>query len=187
MKKQISLSSKLIVLVIFITSACSSIFPEDELCELSNLLINDESFPGEGWFETGSRTLRGAPIRMGAGRVGTSFNHPIGGVALNGIYYFKKVEDAENAFLRDLDYQRSLLFEGTECEDVFWFSDLLTKASESQEYICTEPEGLKRYIAVMRYETYVVDFLADMVVLEPADIQGILADIDDLFNICPIR
>ena len=122
-------------MAMLLTSACSIVFPEDEICDLSNLLINNNSLPSDDWFETGSRTLRGAPIRMGAGRVGTSFAHPTGGVTLNGIYYFKKVDDAENALLKDVGYQRSLLFEGTECEDVYWVSNLGMKVSDSQEFI----------------------------------------------------
>lgn len=66
-------------------------------CDIQDVLLEASEFPDNSWIETGSRSISGAPLRMGIDRVGTSYSTVNDG-ALNEAYQFKNDNQAKKAF-----------------------------------------------------------------------------------------
>jgi hypothetical protein len=66
-------------------------------CPIQELLLDVSDFPENGWEETGSRSARGAPVRMGIERIGTSFSITNNG-AFHEVYRFKDEYQADKAY-----------------------------------------------------------------------------------------
>jgi hypothetical protein len=67
------------------------------LSKIFDLLLEASNFPGKEWEETGSRSEKAAPDRMGIERIGTSFSGPIGGV-FQEVYRFESERQASRAY-----------------------------------------------------------------------------------------
>ena len=63
-------------------------------CPIESLLLVAEDLPNGNWGETGSRSIKGAPSRLGVERIGTSFINPEEGGVNHEVYRFASLTDA---------------------------------------------------------------------------------------------
>jgi hypothetical protein len=71
-------------------------------CPIQELLLDVSNFPNEDWQETGSRSERSAPVRMGIEKIGTSFSDPNDGT-LQQAYRFESEQQARSAYREEVE------------------------------------------------------------------------------------
>jgi hypothetical protein len=108
--KAIHLPQRLLCLVVIIFVAfgaggCGGWYikfstPVPAPCPIDELLLDVSVFPGN-WQETGSRSERSAPVRMGIEKIGTSFSDPKDGT-LQEAYRFENERQAQIAYRKEV-------------------------------------------------------------------------------------
>lgn len=177
-KRLVSIS---FLLLTFFTTGCSS-KPEETACQIDTLLVDVSAFPSNIWEETGSRDTGGAPSRLGIERAGTSFSTATQGGAVNVIYHFYIVDEAGKNYQQlQLDWF-NLAPEGS-----VWIApaelDSITLNADEFRLDCSI-KTIETCRLVARYETYIIEFKADMPVLTYSDLIRLLQAIDQKMMGC---
>lgn len=178
------------ILVFGLHTGCSfTIFsfsvPPDPPCPIKNLLLEVSFFPGTDWEETGLRTARGAPSTLGIGRIGTTFSTPTKGGAIQHIYRFWDSKEAGKGY-------EELTKTWVSPEDGYteWMtpSELINLPINADQsllachvHITSQVERCQ-YIA--QYESYVVEFRADLIALSYKDFIELVREIDRRATSC---
>jgi len=169
------------VLLLAVAIGCSAPLTE-ETCQLDTMLLYTSSFPNNIWEEIGSRDSRGAPSKLGIGRVGTSFSTPTQGVAVHIIYKFATIDNASEIFPRLESSWFNLAPEGS-----VWLSppelQNLNLNSDNHKIDCFTQE-IETCQFVAQYRNYVVEFKADMPALAYSDLINLLDVIDQNMLMC---
>ena len=153
--------------------------PPDPPCPIDSLLLDVSFFTGEGWEETGSRTERGAPSRLGIERIGTSFSTPTKGGANQDIYRFWDSRGARKGYRELVNSWFSPQVGYSEWSTPPDLANLFTDANQyhiaCSLYQSSQVEWCQ-YIA--QYEPYVIKLSADMLALSHEDFTELVREID---------
>lgn len=147
-------------------------------CPIQKLLIDVNTFPGSDWEETGSRSERAAPERMGIERIGTSFSMTNGGVVQE-VYRFEDKRGARRAYkdknapwFTPSDYE-------TEWAMPHGMGNFAVNA-EQYRVGCNDHKsgGFEQCQYVAQYGSYVIRFFAHMRTLTYKDFINLVKEID---------
>ena len=156
--------------------------PEESTCEAGNLLLDVSDFPGDTWKETGSRDTSGAPSRIGIERAGTSFSTQTQGGAVQIIYRFATIEEAEENYTEsqsdwfNLAPKESVWINPNELKDVHIEANKYKM--DCSEYVIQTC----RFVGL--YRTDVVEFKVDIPSLTYGDLIHLLQEIDSKMTSC---
>jgi hypothetical protein len=157
----------------------------DPPCPIESLLLDVSLFPGEGWEETGSRTERGAPSRLGIERIGTSFSTPTKGGANQDVYRFWDAREARKGYRELVNSWFSPQAGYSEWATPPDLANLLTHANQDQlacsVYVSGQVEWCQ-YIA--QYQPYVIKLSADMLAISHEDFIELVKEIDRRATSC---
>ncbi len=179
--------SKFLVFALIIFALCVVTFtmcsPEpNPACEADNLLLVESAFPGDGWQELGSRDVRGAPSPLGIERAGTSFSTLRQGVAIQDFYRFASESEARKSY----DDLRVSWFNLAPKGSVYSLpeelSDIKLGADEYRLGCYVDMIETCRFVGL--YQTYVVEFKADMPALTYDYLTDLLEQIDQSMLRC---
>jgi hypothetical protein len=144
-----------------------------------------QSFPGKEWEETGLRSSRGAPSSLVIEHIGTTFSTPTQGGVIHHIYRFWDSKEASQG-----------------CEELTntWFSPVegytewvtpseLVNLSMNADQLLLEchtrvKNQVERCQYTAQYESYVVEFRADMLALDYDDFIELVDEIDQRMASC---
>jgi hypothetical protein len=176
------LSIFFVVALLIAAILCCSIKRKKPACEADNLLLTESSFPGDLWQEYGSRDIRGAPIRLGIERAGTSFETQMNGGAIQDYYRFATEADAKNNYMTLQYYWINLAPEGSVISVPEELVNLKLGADEFR--LGCSQDVIETCSVVALYRTYVVGFNIDMPSLTYTDFIHLLQEIDKKMMIC---
>jgi hypothetical protein len=188
--KQRMIRNTLLITVLILMSGCSytvfSFRPSpDPPCPIESLLLDVSLFSGEGWEETGSRTERGAPSRLGIERIGTSFSTPTKGGANQDIYRFWDSQGARKGYKELVNSWFSPQAGYSEWATPPDLVNLSTGANQAQlacsVYLSGQVEWCQ-YIA--QYQSYVIKLSTDMLALSHEDFIELVREIDQRATSC---
>ncbi len=151
-------------------------------CEADNLLLETSSFPGNIWQETGSRDLRGAPSRLGIERAGTSFSTQTQGGAIEHYYRFASENEAKEQYKALQSDWFNLI-----SVDTVWLLpeefNVIELRADEYRLGCSQ-NIIETCSFVALYQTYVVEFSADMLSLNYENFQFLVKEIDQKMMMC---
>jgi hypothetical protein len=147
-------------------------------CPIQELLLDVSAFPGDNWEETGSRSEKAAPDRMGIEKIGTSFSGPIGG-AFQEVYRFESERQASRAYTDSVQSWFTSATGRTEWTIPMELSNLVVNA-DKYRVGCNELKsgGYKQCQYVAQYSTYVIIFFAGMRAMSYDDFIELVEEID---------
>jgi hypothetical protein len=153
-------------------------------CPIQDLLLAVSDFPGDDWEETGSRSERGAPVRMGIERIGTAFS-TTNNSALQDVYRIGYEREASRAYKDSVESW----FTPAERETEWVIPQKMEKLSVNTDQYRVGCNDLKlggfehcQYIA--QYGPYVIRFYAGIHVLSYEDFTLLVSEIDQRATIC---
>ena len=153
-------------------------------CPIQELLLDVSAFPDYDWEETGSRSERGAPVRMGVERIGTAYSTTNGG-ALQDVYRIGYESEARKA------YKDSTKSWFTPAEDrTEWATpeklNNLTVSADLYRAGCNNRKlgDLEECQYVAQYGPYVIRFFAHMHALSYEDFIELVKEIDHQATSC---
>lgn len=153
-------------------------------CPIDNLLLNEIDFPGNDWEETGSRSEKSAPVRMGIEKIGTSFSNNTEG-AIEDVYRFESERQAKSAYMEEVESW----FTPTNYQSEWTIpQELDNLAINAAQYRvgCNDLKsgGRLQCQYVSRYGPYIIRFLGGMRALTHEDFIGLINGIDQRATSC---
>jgi hypothetical protein len=152
--------------------------PQTELCSIEDLLITVSDLPGDQWYESGSRSYRDAPSRLGIERIGTGFTTDTGGASEN-VYRFKNATAANEGYFELSSKWERLVSDGT-----YWYtldlpSDITIEADNYRlECSVTGANKVRKCWFIAQYDTTVIEFKSYMIGIDDNDFFNIIKNID---------
>lgn len=153
-------------------------------CPIEDLLLDVSEFPGNDWEETGSRSVRGAPVMMGIGRIGTAFSTTNGG-ATQEVYRFEDERKARRALINDTASWFIPSAYETEWETPKELENL-TITPREYRIGCNDNKhgGSEQCQYVAQYGPYVIVFFAHMRALTYGNFINLVNEIDQRATRC---
>ena len=147
-------------------------------CPIRDLLLDVSAFLGNGWEETGSRSERGASVRMGIERIGTSFLGPVGGV-FQEIYRYEDERQASRAFEDSAESWYTPMKDRTEWATPREIENLAVNA-DHYRVGCNNLKsgGFEQCQYVAHYGSFIIRFFAGMRSLSYGDFIELVKKID---------
>jgi hypothetical protein len=179
-----------LTLVFGVYTGCSYTFisfssPPEPPCPIESLLFEVQFFPGKEWEEIGSRSSRGAPSSLGIERIGTTFSTPTQGGAIHHIYRFWDSKEAGHGFEELTNTWFSLVEGYTEWATPSELADLSPNVDQFLlECHIRINNQVERCQYTAQYESYVVEFSADMLALDYDDFIELVTEIDKRVASC---
>lgn len=153
-------------------------------CPIQDLLLDVSDFLDDDWEETGSRSERDAPVRIGVERIGTSFSTVNGGV-LQDVYRIGYEHEARKAYK---DLARSWFTPSEHETDYAIPTEMSNLAVNADQYQvgCNDLKSgdfeLCQYVA--QYSSYVIRLFAHMRALTKEEFIGLVNGIDQRATNC---
>ena len=153
-------------------------------CPIQDLLLDVSVFPGDDWQETGSRSERAAPVRMGIEKIGTSFSGPVEG-AFHEAYRLESDRKASNAYKDSVESWFTPAEHETEWKTPIGLDNLAVNA-EKYRVACNDlkSDGHEQCQYVAQYGPYVIRFFAGMRGLSYEDFIELVKEIDQRATNC---
>jgi hypothetical protein len=153
-------------------------------CPIQDLLLEASNFPGKEWEETGSRSEKAAPDRMGIERIGTSFSGPIGGV-FQEVYRFESERQASRAYADSAESWFTPASQRTEWTIPQEIDHLAVNADRYRTGCNYRKLGGLEYCQyVAQYRTYVIRFFAGMRALSYKDFIELVNEVNHRATSC---
>jgi hypothetical protein len=187
-KKLLRVSALILVLGLY--TGCSYTLisfssPPEPPCPIEGLLLEEHLFRGEEWEETGLRSSRGAPSSLGIERIGTTFSTPTQGGAIHHIYRFWDSREAGQGYEELTNTWFSPVEGYTEWATP---SDLANLSMNADQFLLACHIRIKNNVErcqyTAQYESYVVEFRADMLALDYDDFIELVNEIDQRTTSC---
>jgi hypothetical protein len=147
-------------------------------CPIQDLLLDASTFPDGEWLESGSRSEKEAPSRMGIERIGTGFSSKVDGVVQD-VYRFEDELKARKAYNSSVDSWFTPGEYETEWINPSVLDNLVIGADHYREGCNnSKPSGLESCQYVAQYGPYVIKLYAGMRALSYEEFNSLVTEID---------
>jgi hypothetical protein len=153
-------------------------------CPIQELLLDVSAFPGDDWEETGSRSERSAPVRMGIEKIGTAFSMTNNG-ALQAVYRIGYESEARRAYKDSAESWFTPAEHQTEFVTPQVMESLAVNADQYRVGCNDRKLGEReqcQYVA--QYGPYVIRFKAHIRTLSYEDFTELVEEIDQRATSC---
>ncbi len=182
--KKIFVSILCAILLLLLLSGCFLLsrpsLPEAP-CSISTLLVPDDVVPRDVFYETGSRSAKDPPARVGIEKIGTSFSSEDAGSLVHDIYRFSTEQEAQD------EIELIITYEFKNKNEVQWFSPPINPQINADKYklACMElsAKGVRCRL-VAQYKVYLSDLTVDLIALNYDDLKSIIEDLDNRMVAC---